>query len=924
MRYVHSASSLASVPLGGVGTGSVEIGSDGRFREWQVFNNRPWAGYGQPENLMDPDDLVIFLRIPGSREPVVRGLFTGLWYATVEDYTYRGCGLNVPIEPYHVPWAKGVESVELDARFPVVRLEYRDGAFERAGLRVSLDVASPLVPGELDLSAAPVIPMRLRLRNEGARPVDVSVMVYLRAPYRRAGLRSDVKVVRSGGYTAVEALPAGADERSGLAGGGLAVGIVGQAGGAALEVDSANRAEFVRSLRNLLVDFRGDGEVRGSDEVITDKDGVGVLTKSVTVQPGSEASVDLFVAWYFPNHVDAAGRRVGHYYENLFKGLEQVVDFAAKSHAELVRRAEEVSQAIYDVSYDQVVPEAVSAQLTSIPKLSWLTKDGHFGLWEGGPGCCGINTVDVALWGFTAIAMLYPSLVKVAVQDFLRHVLVPDKHYYYELWALSFPENMAAYREMLRKDPSIQHSPEKFSAAIREIVAKTRKDPAGRVPHSFRASFDLIDTYDRNDLMPELLLLAALAYRSTGDRDFVRSAWGQLMLIVRGTMRQHDDLGLGLIYHTPPSDYEGFSYVADEAIRRGLVPGFYSGNVLRVLFSGPAFVMNSLNTFDTLSLMGVASFTADLWAAALKALADVAGEVGEPEEGELRAMHAKAASNMVKLLWNGRYFDSWYDPVSGLRDRSSLAAQLVGEWLLEVMGSGPAIDRELIRKALRYIYENNFRYEEGVINAVYPDGPRPSMVGDVAMPNGTGLLNRVSSQADTPWTGVEYGLASQLIYEGMVEEGLEIVRSVHDRYRSWGLYWNHLECDGHYMRPLAAVTLVNAMAGASYDAARRSLRLGPRAGRESFRGPLALGGALLRLSFSEGGGSVSVELAGVSGSLQLSSVEVETGRAVSSVRAELDGAPVAARLSKGEGVARVEFEAPVRLAPGSRLRLTLA
>src|SRR5512137_1175927 len=30
---------LAAVPLGGLGTGSLELHSDGSFREWQIFNN---------------------------------------------------------------------------------------------------------------------------------------------------------------------------------------------------------------------------------------------------------------------------------------------------------------------------------------------------------------------------------------------------------------------------------------------------------------------------------------------------------------------------------------------------------------------------------------------------------------------------------------------------------------------------------------------------------------------------------------------------------------------------------------------------------------------------------------------------------------------------------------------------------------------
>ena len=33
----------SGVPLGGLGTGSVELRRDGYLHEWQIINNRPWG-----------------------------------------------------------------------------------------------------------------------------------------------------------------------------------------------------------------------------------------------------------------------------------------------------------------------------------------------------------------------------------------------------------------------------------------------------------------------------------------------------------------------------------------------------------------------------------------------------------------------------------------------------------------------------------------------------------------------------------------------------------------------------------------------------------------------------------------------------------------------------------------------------------------
>ncbi|MFP3286714.1 MAG: GH116 family glycosyl-hydrolase [Acidilobus sp.] len=906
--------------MGGVGTGSFEVGPDGRFREWLIFNNRPWANYGQPEWFMGPDDLVFFLRVEvEGEEPQLRGLFTGLWYSTCEDYTYRGCGPWVVMEPYHIPWAKPVEAVEIEVRYPVVALRYRDALLEEAGLEVEAELISPLLPGDLRTSSTPAVLMRFHIVNKGGSTVRASIMAVARNPARSAGATARTDVVRAGGWSGMVMRAEGVGEGHPMRDGALAVALAGEATGAVIKVNASDRPQLVRALRNLLVDFRGDGAVSGATSASSSSEDVfaSLASRPVELKPGSSTDVDWVIAWYFPNHVDAAGQRVGHYYENFFSGVEQVVDYALSNRDELRERAKRFSSVMYNVSYPSYVADLVTAQLTSLPKLTWLTKEGHFGVWEGGPGCCGLNTVDVMLWAFTGVVNMYPELVKAAVKDVTRHILRPDKHYWYELFALAYPENMSLYREMLGRDPSIQNYPERLSAAIAEVVKRTGKDPTGRVPHSFRASFDLIDTYDRNDLMPELLLLALLAYYATGDGEFLRSIWGDLMTVVEGTRRQHDSLGTGLIEHYMPSDYEGMSRVAAEASAKGLLPGLYGGNVARVLFSGPMYVMNSVNTFDTFSLLGVASFTGDLWAASLKAMAEAARREGLEGAEALRGYSEKAYDSLVKILWNGSYFDDWYDPVSGLRDRAVLSAQLTGEWYLRLLGLGPGLGQDKVRSALREVYARNFRRWEGLLNGTYPGSPRPSMVGDVEEPNGTGILNRVGSQADTPWTGVEFGVASQMIYEGLVKEGLELLRSVHDRYASWGLYFNHLECNGHYSRPLAALTIPNAIAGVTYDGVAKELTISPRLG-SPFRGPALVSGSLLSIE-SAGPCPGVITVRHVDGlPLTLTSIRVDARGCLA--RVKVNGAEVNVTV-EGD---RVKLGEAITLRPGDVLEVSLS
>jgi|YelNatPaOPRAMG01_1025707.scaffolds.fasta_scaffold756931_2 uncharacterized protein (DUF608 family) len=56
------------------------------------------------------------------------------------------------------------------------------------------------------------------------------------------------------------------------------------------------------------------------------------------------------------------------------------------------------------------------------------------------------------------------------------------------------------------------------------------------------------------------------------------------------------------------------------------------------------------------------------------------------------------------------------------------------------------------------------------------------------LPNDTGLIYTIGSQIDTPWTGIEFEVAAFMIYEGMVKEAMDILKSVHERYARYGEY----------------------------------------------------------------------------------------------------------------------------------------
>jgi hypothetical protein len=95
--------------------------------------------------------------------------------------------------------------------------------------------------------------------------------------------------------------------------------------------------------------------------------------------------------------------------------------------------------------------------------------------------------------------------------------------------------------------------------------------------------------------------------------------------------------------------------------------------------------------------------------------------------------------------------------------------------------------------------------------------------------------------SDEVWTGIEYQVATHLIFEGLVAEGLEIVRAVRQRHNGVNRNpWNEAECGNHYARSMASWGLLLALSGVQYDGSARSLSFSPPS-RSGFSGFFSTG-----------------------------------------------------------------------------------
>jgi non-lysosomal glucosylceramidase len=83
--------------------------------------------------------------------------------------------------------------------------------------------------------------------------------------------------------------------------------------------------------------------------------------------------------------------------------------------------------------------------------------------------------------------------------------------------------------------------------------------------------------------------------------------------------------------------------------------------------------------------------------------------------------------------------------------------------------------------------------------------------------------------ASETMTGFEYQAASHMIQEGLIEEGLNIVAAIRNRYDGEKRNpWNEIECGSNYARSMASYSLLNAFSGFEFNAAEGMIGFHPK------------------------------------------------------------------------------------------------
>jgi non-lysosomal glucosylceramidase len=378
-RYTGRDRLRISLPLGGIGTGTVGFGGRGQLRDWEL-ENHPSKGLIAPLSFLA-------CQVSGDGlAPQARILEGALFDEEVQGWT----GSEAPLAG--IP---RFADCAFEATYPFGRVALSDPDFP---LEARVEAVNPLSPGDAELSGLPLAIFRVVLTSRASQPVEASVMFSVEALTGHA-----LRAARQPSRPAAE--PRTADGLSGVLLSDAAMDPAheewGTIAAAALGPDtwtgpSWGMGKWNQGLFEMWQGFSQQGQpaagLFGRDDAPMSSPALaGTVGARRRIEPGGTAEAVFLLAWHFPNRrswqQDSGARgkagpeTVGNHYATTARA---VLAAQAPRLAELEDVTRRFVSAFWSSDLSAPVKEAALFNLSTLRSQTYFrTADGHPFGWEG-------------------------------------------------------------------------------------------------------------------------------------------------------------------------------------------------------------------------------------------------------------------------------------------------------------------------------------------------------------------------------------------------------------------------------------------------------------------------------------------------------------------------------------------------------------
>lgn len=366
-RYTKSRGELKYIgmPVGGLCSGQLYLGGDGRLWHWDIFNqyiytpDREGCHYSNQMTAQSPIEQRFTLTM-GERSAV-------LDQSGVEEVTFRG-------------------------EYPIAVVDYAD---RNLPLQVRLEAFSPFIPLNTDDSSLPATVMQFTLHNSSAVPVTATLCgelengVCLHHRKETGVLRNAIH--RAKGQTQLVFSAQAASDSS---------------------AEAKQKLESLSDFGTMCLALLGApaDESSGDATVPFTEKLIGHLGRKVTIPPGESKQIAFLMSWHFPNlSIANSFENCGRYYATKFSSASHVADYVMTNFDRLNAQTRLWRETWYDSSLPWWFLDRTFLNTSILAtSTSYRLANGRFYGWEGVGNCQG--TCGHVYQYAHAMARLFPEL----------------------------------------------------------------------------------------------------------------------------------------------------------------------------------------------------------------------------------------------------------------------------------------------------------------------------------------------------------------------------------------------------------------------------------------------------------------------------------------------------------------------------------
>ncbi|MFT7034820.1 MAG: non-lysosomal glucosylceramidase [Cyclobacteriaceae bacterium] len=764
-----------AMPLGGIGTGTVSIGGKGDLRDWEIMN-RGAIGYLPAFKLVNPT--------------IANGPFFAVYYKKAnEEAKIKVLEGPIAVKDYYGDWGADAvnsgfprfEKTTFAAAYPLAQINFEH---KNAPIDIRLEAFNPLIVGDEDKSGIPVAILRYVLTNNSDQPVETSVVGMVPNYIGVDGWTGEAKgnyndYKEDNGVKGLYMYSEGVDKKD-VNWGTMALTTISK--GEVSYRTSWAKLGWNWTFREFWDDFIADGKLTDhpersrlekgdSTEFIGDNLGSATakiktppatLAVKQILQPGESKSVTYMLTWHFPN------RRAwdhGTHHAGDYGGDDIVGNYYTTQYENAWDVAEKTASQFEELENETVnfVSKLVNSDIPDV-----LKEAGLFNL-NNLRSQTVFRTADGLPFGFEGTGSIKGTKIGA------------DKSSGWGFGTCFHVWNYESTIPFLFGDLSTKFREVEFMHATNDDGAQSHR----------------------------------VALPIEKGKDFKHWAadgqMGTLIKVYRDWQLSGDDAKLKEMW---PNIKKAMSFAWTgiwDQDKDGVMEG------------------SQHNTMD-INYLGPNPQMAGWYLGALKASENMALYLGDKAFAkECNQLYSKGRKWIDANIFNGEYYEHHIpegtSKVAQL-GKGCLVDQLVGQYLSHTTGLGYVLDQSNVQTTLKsimkYNYINDFNEhfntfrsfavgdEAGLVMGAYP---HEGTLLDFPFPYYTELM-----------TGFEYSTAAHMIYEGQVENGMQIFKDIRNRYDGHKRNpFNEGEYGHRYARAMAAWAGILAYTGFQYSAVTKTM-----------------------------------------------------------------------------------------------------